>query len=375
MLAIYIHWPFCASKCPYCDFNSHVREAVDVDAWQAALLAELDHMAGWMPNETVSSIFFGGGTPSLMPPEIAGALIERVTRIYKCTDNIEITLEANPNTAEASRFRDFRSAGINRLSLGVQSLREDSLKFLGRTHGVQEATGAIELAAQHFDRYSFDLIYARPGQTLTEWEAELDEALGYADGHLSLYQLTIEPNTAFHHAYHQRKSFVMPPDDDAAELYEWTLSRMASAGLPAYEISNHAKPGQESRHNLSYWQGDAYLGVGPGAHGRICANGQWYATHTVKSPERWLQQVVRHGHALEEKLELTSAMRAEERVMTGLRLKDGLRWDATLSVINRDAAQQLNTLGLIEYDDTRLRATPKGWPVLNRLIAELLQDT
>lgn len=374
MLAIYIHWPFCASKCPYCDFNSHVRDGIDVSAWRTALLTELDSMAALMPGETVSSIFFGGGTPSLMPPALAGALIERVRQLYPCDDRIEITLEANPNTAETARFRDFRAAGINRLSLGIQSLREESLRFLGRTHGVKEAFHAIELAAQHFDRYSFDLIYARPGQTLPEWEAELGEALRLAGRHLSLYQLTIEPNTAFHHAYHQRKAFTLPPDDDAAELYEWTLQRMADAGLPAYEISNHARPGEESRHNLSYWQGDAYLGIGPGAHGRIFNNGQWHATHTLKSPERWLEIVQRNGHALEEKLALTTHMRAEERVMTGLRLQSGLMWDDSniRAVIDQNAMQRLSALGLVAYDERTLRATPKGWPVLNQLIAELL---
>jgi putative oxygen-independent coproporphyrinogen III oxidase len=373
MLALYIHWPFCVSKCPYCDFNSHVREGVDAQAWRQALLAELDHMAAWMPGETLTSIFFGGGTPSLMPPATAGALIERAGELFTWADDIEITLEANPTTVEAQRFRDFRTAGINRLSLGVQSLREDQLKFLGRAHGVKEALNAVELAASTFDRYSFDLIYARPNQTAAEWELELNEALRYADGHLSLYQLTIEPNTAFHHAYHHKGAFTLPQEELAADLFQLTQDVMAAAGLPAYEISNHAKPGQASRHNLAYWQGLSYLGVGPGAHGRVLQDGTWYATHTLKSPERWLERAQSDGHGIEEKLALSPQERAEERLMMGLRLTEGVALDEALhSVVNDRALTRMQELGLVAHNTDRITATPQGMLVLNQVIAELL---
>ncbi len=373
MLALYIHWPFCASKCPYCDFNSHVRAEVDEAAWQQALLAELEHMAAWMPGKTLGSIFFGGGTPSLMPPATAGALIERACRLFPVAEPPEITLEANPTTAEASRFADFRAAGVNRLSLGVQSLRDDQLRFLGRTHGASEALRAVELAAATFERYSFDLIYARPQQTVSQWEAELREALAYADGHLSLYQLTIEPNTAFHHAYYHQQAFALPPEDNAAALFEVTQAVMAEADLPMYEISNHARIGQESRHNLAYWQGRAYLGVGPGAHGRIRRAGEWVATQTLKSPERWLERTLADGHGVESYTPLTDAERAQERLMMGLRLREGIACDdAMTAIIDAAAIARLQSYGMLEPGEDYLRATPRGQLLLNQVIIELL---
>lgn len=269
MTALYIHWPFCKAKCPYCDFNSHVREGVDVARWQSAMLRELATMAAWMPDAKLSSIFFGGGTPSLMPPQLVGALIEQAEKLLGFEDGIEMTLEANPTSVEAAKFQGFRDAGVNRVSLGVQSLRAENLRFLGREHSADEALKAVDLARGLFDRYSFDLIYALPNQSAAAWETELREALAYAGEHLSLYQLTIEPNTAFHHDYHVKKQFALPKDTLARELFLLTQEVMEGAGMPAYEISNHARAGQESRHNLTYWRGGAYLGVGAGAHGRI----------------------------------------------------------------------------------------------------------
>lgn len=371
-LALYIHWPFCKSKCPYCDFNSHVRANVDVAAWQTALLAELRNMAAWMPQATLSSIFFGGGTPSLMPPALAGALIDEAAHLWPAAPDIEITLEANPTSVETATLEGFRSAGINRVSLGVQSLRAESLQFLGREHSAREALIAVEVAARLFPRYSFDLMYARPAQTAAAWEAELREALGYASGHLSLYQLTIEENTAFHHAYHHQGAFCLPEDDESAALYELTQDIMDEAGLPAYEVSNHARPGEESRHNLAYWRGDAYIGIGPGAHGRPLINGERHASATLKSPERWLSATQTHGHGIETLTPLNSTEIAEERLLMGLRLREGLPLRAVDTVIDPAALTRYQQAGLLEPDAARLRATPNGMLVLNRLISELL---
>lgn len=375
-LALYVHWPFCKKKCPYCDFNSHVRAQIDYTAWQNALLRELHYWRQRVAGDAISSIFFGGGTPSLMPPETVAALIAQVRTLWPQSGDIEITLEANPTSVEAANFAALREAGVNRVSLGVQSLRPASLTFLGREHSVDEALQAVALARRIFPRYSFDLIYALPGQTLAAWEAELREALAYAGGHLSLYQLTIEPNTAFHHQYHVAKDFALPEDDHAADLYALTRSIMAEAGMPAYEISNHAAPGQESRHNLSYWRSDSYLGIGPGAHGRVDLEAARHATHTLKSPERWLEQVQKHGHGIEEETPLTPSEHDEERVLMGLRLvREGLDLNP-LQPARREAllrrSKMLVNEGLLRYDDVRLYATAHGQPVLNALIAVLL---
>lgn len=376
-LAIYIHWPFCKKKCPYCDFNSHVREQVDHALWREMLLAELRHWQGKVAGP-VTSIFFGGGTPSLMEPATASALITEAERLFGFADDIEITLEANPTSVEAAKFDSMRAAGVNRVSLGVQSLRPESLAFLGREHSASEALDAVALAARIFPRYSFDLIYALPGQTPDDWEKELKEALSHARGHLSLYQLTIEENTAFHHAYHQQHAFVLPEEPVAVALFERTQKVMRAAGLPAYEISNHAAPGQESRHNLAYWRGDSYLGIGPGAHGRVGD----LATRTLKSPERWLESVARHGHGLEETTELTTEERMEEKVLMGLRLlREGLNFnrftDAELGAFNRRTAdgriQRLVQQNLLRDEGDVLLATSAGQLVLNALISELLK--
>ncbi len=377
-MAIYIHWPFCKKKCPYCDFNSHVREGVDHDVWREALLTELRYWRDKTDGHTVTSIFFGGGTPSLMEPATVAALIKEVKQLWPTAPDIEITLEANPTSVEASKFKALREAGINRVSLGVQSLRAESLKFLGREHSADEALAAVKLAADIFPRYSFDLIYALPNQTVAEWEIELRAALAHARGHLSLYQLTIEPNTAFHHMYHVAKSFALPVEDSAAELYTLTQRVMAEAGMPAYEISNHASAGQESRHNLSYWRSDAYLGIGPGAHGRVDMGGERIATNTLKSPERWLEQVQRHGNGLEAQTKLTALERFEERVLMGLRLPhEGV----ALAALNDSQRQHLLARaalyidqGLLAQDEAYVRPTQQGMLVLNALTNALLKS-
>jgi len=379
VLAVYIHWPFCKSKCPYCDFNSHVRDSVDQARWRDALLTELNHMAAHVPDRAVKSIFFGGGTPSLMPPKTAEALIECVQQLWPATDDIEITLEANPTSVEANTFSDFKTAGVNRVSLGVQSLDDKELKFLGRGHSAKEAMAAVSRAAQVFDLYTFDLIYARPNQTIEGWKNELNEALQYADGHLSLYQLTIEENTAFHHAY-KKGEFALPDENLSEQLYRTTEDILSARGLFAYEVSNYAKPGQESRHNLAYWQGDDYIGIGPGAHGRLTIDKKRIATATLKSPERWLESVEKGENGVETWQEIDKKEEIAERVMMGLRLTEGInlqKFKEKTGVSLRDAldvrkcalyAQQ----NLLRDTQNDLRVTLEGRLVLNRLTADLL---
>ncbi len=375
-LALYIHWPFCKAKCPYCDFNSHVREKVEQERWKAALLAELSWFAARLPKRRLTSIFFGGGTPSLMPPETAAALIEAATGFWPPADEIEITLEANPTSSEASRFHDFRRAGVNRVSLGLQALNAEALHFLGREHSAQEGLKAVEMAAGIFPRYSFDLIYARPHQTRAAWAKELHEALKHAGGHLSLYQLTIEENTAFYHSYHHKRAFDLPEDSESAALYLLTQDMMEEAGLPAYEISNHARPGEESRHNLAYWLGQEYAGIGPGAHGRIRMleerTSTMYATQTVKSPERWLEQGEKEGRGLEAAAALTDEERREEWLMMRLRLCRPLRFEESPYVIDSHRRSRLAADGLIAPEDGGFSTTPRGRLLLNYITGALL---
>lgn len=404
-LAIYIHWPFCKSKCPYCDFNSHVRENVEQERWRGALLSELEYMHGHTGGFTISSIFFGGGTPSLMPPATVEAVIEKAGGLWKMERGVEITLEANPTSVEAGTFTDFKNAGVNRVSLGVQSLRDKELTFLGRGHSSKEAIAAIELARKVFDRYSFDLIYARPKQTIEDWDKELSEALQLAGGHLSLYQLTIEENTAFHHAY-AKGGFAMPDEELSEALYKLTEEKMRSVGLIPYEVSNYALAGQESQHNLSYWQGDSYIGVGPGAHGRINIESRSSAAHaeplngasphsarpylsmdkkriatqTLKSPERWLENVEKNGNAVEVWQEVPPDVEMEERVMMGLRLLDGINYGEFKEQTGYELEKYINlkkrdfyiNQGLLEKDSSALKTTLKGRLLLNKLTAELL---
>jgi putative oxygen-independent coproporphyrinogen III oxidase len=378
-LAVYIHWPFCRSKCPYCDFNSHVRDGVDAARWSRALLADLDHHAALSPGRPVGSVFFGGGTPSLMPPETVAALLDRVKARWRVAADVEITLEANPNSAEAERFRAFAAAGVNRLSLGVQALDPAALRFLGRMHDRREAIAAIEHARRSFARFSFDLIYTRPGQTTAAWRDELGEGLRLAGDHLSLYQLTIEPGTAF--ATLARRGELLPADEDtAAALYETTQDRLAAAGLPAYEISNHARPGGECRHNLAYWRYQDYVGIGPGAHGRITRAGVKYATRQCRAPEAWLAAVEAAGTGLEETARIDRAVAIEEMLMMGLRLTEGVARDrlerATGETLENVFACTLPALiegGFLTLDQTRLTATAAGRQRLNAVLAALLR--
>ncbi|ATI78816.1 radical SAM family heme chaperone HemW [Sphingobium yanoikuyae] len=374
-LGLYVHWPFCVSKCPYCDFNSHVRDRIDADAWQAALLADLAHEAEKTGRRPLRSIFFGGGTPSLMPPRIAASLIEAAERHWGFSNDIEITLEANPNSVEAARFGDLAAAGINRVSLGLQALDNDALAFLGRAHDVDEGLGALDTARRIFDRVSFDLIYARPGQSESDWEAELARALSFDTGHLSLYQLTIEPGTRFATLAAQGKLTPVDPDHGAT-LYELTQAMTAQAGIPSYEISNHARPGQESRHNLIYWRYGDYVGIGPGAHGRRGG----MATLRHKKPENWMGAVDRNGNGLQQEVPLQAEDKAREALLMGLRLGEGvdLARIAGLSglpigaLVDDRAIDRMNDLGLVWRTGNRLQVSPAGMLLLDAILPEVV---
>jgi putative oxygen-independent coproporphyrinogen III oxidase len=377
-LAIYIHWPFCRSKCPYCDFNSHVREGVDWARWTRALLADLEFQAGLAPHRTVASIFFGGGTPSLMMPETVAALVERVKALWPVAPDLEVSLEANPNSAEAERFAGFAGAGINRLSLGIQALQPEALRFLGRAHDRDEAIRAIRLARNTFARYSFDLIYARPGQSIAAWEAELEEALSLAGEHLSLYQLTIEPGTAFGNRA-ARGEALAADEETGAALFEATQVRLAAAGLPAYEISNHARPGAECRHNLAYWRYEDYLGIGPGAHGRVTRGGGKIATRQLRTPEAWLAAIEKSGTALDEETAIAPDEAMGEMLMMGLRLVEGVARDRLEAVAGCEIEQLFAGVlpllidgGFLALDGDRLAATAAGRQRLNAVLGALL---
>ena len=364
-LALYVHWPFCVSKCPYCDFNSHVRESVDQDRWRDALLADLAHEAKVGPQRPLTSIFFGGGTPSLMPPATVAALIEAAERHWGFAPDIEITLEANPSSVEAARFAGLAAAGVNRVSLGLQALDDASLRFLGRAHDVAEGLGALDTAQKAFDRVSFDLIYALPGQSAEAWQAALTRALGFGTGHLSLYQLTIEPGTRF--AAMAARGELVPADPDfAADLFELTRDMTRTAGLPAYEISNHARPGEESRHNLTYWRYGDYLGVGPGAHGRRVG----VATARAKKPENWLTRIDRDRHGIELEEALSAETQQREALVMGLRLDEGLPHHRA-SAVDQRMVSRLADMGLIERTPERLRVTPAGMLLLDAILAEV----
>ena len=377
-LAVYIHWPFCRSKCPYCDFNSHVRDSVDAASWTRALMRDLEHQAELTVGRAVGSVFFGGGTPSLMPPETVAALLDGVRSHWAVLPDLEITLEANPNSAEAGRFRAIAAAGVNRLSLGVQALDPAALRFLGRAHDREEAIAAIEHAREIFPRFSFDLIYARPGQSVAGWRRELDEALTLAGEHLSLYQLTIESGTAFA-TLAGRGELALPDEESTAALFEMTQERLAAGGLPAYEISNHARPGSECRHNLAYWRYEDYVGIGPGAHGRLSRAGAKFATRQYRLPEKWLATVETEGTGLEETAAIDRDTATEEMLMMGLRLVEGISRERLEQVSGRDAETVLgrNLTPLIEggfltLDAERLAATPAGRQRLNAVLGSLL---
>jgi oxygen-independent coproporphyrinogen-3 oxidase len=374
-LAVYVHWPFCLSKCPYCDFNSHVTKSVDPGRWQAALLRELTHFATVTPDRTVVSVFFGGGTPSLMDPGTVAAVIDAIREHWPTAPDMEITLEANPTSSEVARFAALRRAGINRLSVGVQAWDDQALAFLGRTHSAAEAKAAVAMARAQFPRYSFDLIYGLPGQTVSGWQRDLAEALALAGDHLSAYQLTVEPGTQFH-----RQGLAEIDPETAADLHEITRDRLAAAGMFAYEVSNYARPGGECRHNLAVWRGGDYLGVGPGAHGRLSGDGGTEAIRQIRAPEKWLSAVEAHGHGTAARTTLAMGERRDELMMIGLRLADGVgraRFRALIGCEPEDAVDagglaQMIEGGFVVRDADGLRATAAGRQRLDAVLAQLL---
>ncbi|SCA56436.1 Radical SAM superfamily protein [Candidatus Terasakiella magnetica] len=368
---LYIHWPYCVSKCPYCDFNSHVAKSVDHDQWAQAFINELTRIHQESAEQTISSIFFGGGTPSLMAPQTVESILQTAQKLWGFSPDIEITLEANPTTVETDTFANFKSAGINRLSIGIQSLRAKALTFLGRAHSLEEGFRALELAQKTFDRYSFDLIYARPDQTLQDWQDELTEALNLSAGHLSLYQLTIEPGTAFY------KEGVPSVDEDlGADLFDLTQEMMEKAHMPAYEISNHAKSAQESRHNLIYWQGDDYIGIGPGAHSRLSNQ----AIHQIYQPDLWLNAIAEKKSGEQKRKSIPTEERIIELIMMGLRLKEGidcahfksLTHQGLKDCLEPEGLEILIENGLVCWTETHLRASPEGRKCLNGVIEKLI---
>jgi oxygen-independent coproporphyrinogen-3 oxidase len=373
--ALYIHWPFCLAKCPYCDFNSHVRAGIDVDLWREALLADMRHEAELAGGEPLQSVFFGGGTPSLMPPALVAALLGEAERLWGFAPQVEITLEANPSSVEAANFRALAAAGVNRVSLGLQALDDETLRFLGRLHDAQEGIAALETAQGAFERVNFDLIYARPGQNTEAWERELKRALGFGTGHLSLYQLTIEPGTRF--ATDVRQGMFDPlADDPAADLFALTRELTAAAGLPAYEVSNHARSGEESRHNLAYWRYRDYAGIGPGAHGRRGG----VATLRHRKPENWLEAIGANGHGLKEERSLGASEQASEALLMGLRLAEGVNLEALSrrfavapeALIDPGKVELYESLGLAWRYGERIGVTPQGMPLLDALLGELV---
>lgn len=373
---IYLHWPFCQAKCPYCDFNSHVSRDIDHDRWARAYLSELERMRELTGHRVVQSVFFGGGTPSLMPPELVATLLDRISRLWPQANDCEVTLEANPTSVEAARFNGFRDAGVNRVSVGIQALNDADLNRLGRLHSVAEAIKAFDLARKIFPRASFDLIYARQHQTLSDWRAELGEALQIEAGHLSLYQLTIEEGTAFGDRYQRNKLGGLPDDDISADMFLLTQDMCAEAGLPAYEVSNHARDSHEGRHNLVYWRYGDYLGVGPGAHGRLTATGQRWAQHSTRMPNAWLEQVEKTGNGEQVPQPLPAVEQAAEYLMMSMRLHEGSSLSRYESLSNApldvEKIADLQASGHLWLNGDRLGTTPAGRAVLNAVLRQLL---
>lgn len=373
---LYLHWPFCEAKCPYCDFNSHVARWIDHEAWTSAYLTEIDRLAAETPDRVLRSVYFGGGTPSLMQPGTVASILERVAARWTLANDIEITLEANPGSVETGRFTGFRAAGVNRVSLGVQALKDRDLQRLGRIHDVAAARKALGIARETFDRVSFDLIYARQDQSLADWDAELREALAFGADHMSLYQLTIEDGTAFGDRFKRGTLRGLPPDDRAADMYDLTQTLCEAAGLPAYEVSNHARAGAESRHNLIYWRGGDYVGIGPGAHGRLSLEGRRWATEASRNPAAWLEDVARGRAEVRNLLNLQDV--ALEYIMMGLRTTEPLDLvrlrQRTGVVISPARIAGLQDLGMLAVEDDRIAVTASGRPVLNAVISELVRD-
>ena len=370
---LYLHWPFCLAKCPYCDFNSHVSAQIDQTRWQSAYLSEIDRIAAETGPRTLRTVFFGGGTPSLMDPGLVDAILSRIRARWPVANDLEVTLEANPTSVESSRFRAYAQAGVNRLSMGIQALNDADLKALGRMHSAAEARAAFDIARAHFPRISFDLIYARQDQTPQGWRAELRQALDMAVDHLSLYQLTIEDGTAFGDRAARGKLRGLPPEDTAAEMFEITQELCDAAGKPAYEVSNHAETGSESRHNLIYWRYGDYAGIGPGAHGRLTLDGTRLATDTPKSPLGWLRQVETEGHGETPREAVPLKDQAAEYLMMGLRLAEGIDLPRFARLNGSDLdTSRMEDLGMVTRDGTRLRCTPQGRMVLNAVLRDLL---
>ena len=368
---LYVHWPFCQAKCPYCDFNSHVASRIDQNSWVSAYIEELERLGDETQGRVLNSVFFGGGTPSLMAPSTAEAIIGALGRHWRLANDLEVTLEANPTSVEADKFRDFRSAGINRVSIGLQALNDADLKALGRLHTADEGTHAFDVAQSTFDRVSFDLIYARQNQSISDWEAELSRALSLAADHISLYQLTIEPGTAFADRFARGGLRGLPDEDVSADMFEVTQQLTVDAGLPAYETSNHAKPGAESRHNLIYWNCGDWVAIGPGAHGRLTLEGTRWATEAPKAPNAWLSAVAERS-GQETRTRLSPEEQEEERVMMGLRLTDGIAVEPAMYLNKVNRINSLADTQLLELADNRLRLTPEGRPLLNAVLRELL---
>jgi oxygen-independent coproporphyrinogen-3 oxidase len=374
---LYIHWPFCQAKCPYCDFNSHVVAQIDQKAWEAAYLSEIERVGAQTQGRVLRSVFFGGGTPSMMDPSLVDAVLAKVRATWSMANDIEITLEANPTSVEAGRFAGYRAAGVNRVSMGIQALNDADLKALGRLHTTTEAFAAFDIARNTFDRVSFDLIYARQGQTLADWQGELDQALSMAIDHVSLYQLTIEDGTAFGDRYAAGKLRGLPDEDVAADMYMLTQDVCGAAGFAGYEVSNHAKPGYESIHNQIYWRYGDYVGIGPGAHGRLTLDGQRFATETPLAPVAWLSQVRRDGTGEADRARLTQADQMAEFLLMGMRLTEGVsiaRLQAFQNPTVFNKIKHLEDINMIEVVDEQLRLTAKGRPVLNAVLRVLLED-
>ncbi|WP_394179080.1 radical SAM family heme chaperone HemW [Yoonia maritima] len=372
---LYIHWPFCQAKCPYCDFNSHVVSKIDQKAWQTAYLSEIERVGAETQGRILRSVFFGGGTPSMMDPDLVDAILTKVRATWSMANDIEITLEANPTSVEAGRFVGYRQAGVNRVSMGIQALNDKDLRALGRLHTAQEALTAFSTARETFDRVSFDLIYARQGQTLTDWRDELTQALGLAIDHLSLYQLTIEDGTAFGDRYAAGKLRGLPDDDVAADMYALTQDVCGAANFEGYEVSNHARPGCESIHNKIYWSYGDYAGIGPGAHGRLTLGGTRFATEAPSAPMNWLSQVNRTGNGDSERAALSSEDQQSEMLLMGMRLREGVdlkRVSAANTDLFQNKINNLREIGMVDVAEGRLLLTPEGRPVLNAVLRELL---
>lgn len=375
---LYIHWPFCISKCPYCDFNSHVSASINQEIWAKAYLTAIEHYAAQTPNRTLSSIYFGGGTPSLMDPSLVEGIINQAQKKWRFSNDIEITLEANPSSVEAKRFTAYRHAGINRVSLGIQALNDNDLRRLGRMHSVSDALKALEIARKTFDRFSFDLIYARQDQSLKDWETELNTALDLNPDHLALYQLTVEPGTVFGARHLVGKLSGLPDEDLSADMYDTTQNLCNNKGLPSYEVSNHSIEGGHSRHNMIYWNAGDYIGIGPGAHGRITLNNQRFATETPLNPEKWLQTVFHSGSGENLRDQISTKDQAIEYLLMGLRTTRGISLkrfkDLSNLEIKANKIKELQNFGLLKSQGGIISATPKGMPILNSLLRELAPD-